>query len=283
MDKDQRDNYYKNLLNHPILSYAEERKTLELVAKGNIAAREKMVLHNLRLVFDIAARSKSSLSLDDCFGAGCEALYRALNKFDLSKGERFSTYATPWIKQFIRRASFGIDALRLPENVHSLLKLKNEFYIRYSQQYGAEPSKNLIKEHLRKNIWQITTDEILEFAIYYSGSYSFDPLEPRLTLLSLDNTENTVVDNTMASEIHDILEKVLTPREHYILMHRYGLDGKGSPDDGTGRDEGVVSHKAIGEKLGLTRQRVQQIEAQVLRKLRRHFGKLYDSSDSNGI
>ncbi len=283
IDEDQRDNYYKNLLNHPILSRTDERETLELVAKGDVKAREKMVLHNLRLVFSIAAKSKSSLPLDDCFSAGCEAIYRALDKFDLSKNMRFSTYATPWIKQFIRRASFDIDALYLPENVRSLIKLKKEFYTRYSQHYGDNPSNDLIKEHLHKNIWQITTDEILEFAMTYNGSYSFNLLEPYLALSSADNTENTAMNNTMASEIHNILEKILTPREHYILMYRYGMNKKENPDDDAGRDEGVVTHKAIGEKLGLTRQRVQQIETAILRKLRSHFGELYDNSDSNGV
>ncbi len=277
---DPKNEYYKNLLNHPILSHSEERETLKLVAIGNIAAREKMVLHNLRLVFNIAARNKSDLPLDDKFGAGCEALYRALDKFDLSKGERFSTYAVPWIKQFIRRAGFDTDPLQLPENVHGLLKKRDKFCIGYLQQHGIKPSKDLIKEHIRKNIWQVTTDVILEFAATYNGTHLYNPLLDYFIATSKDNVENEVVNNVIASEIHNTLESILTPREHYILMCRYGLNGKINPDDHTGKDKDMVSHKAIGEKLGLTRQRVQQIEVKVLQKLRKHFEQdLYDRSD----
>ncbi len=278
IDEGQRD-YYKHLLNHPLLSHGEEREILELVANGNIAAREKMVLHNLRLVFNIAAKNKSDLPLDDKFGAGCEALYRALDKFDLSKGERFSTYATPWIKQFIRRASLDTDILRLPENVHGLLKERDKFYLTYLQEYGIRPSNNLIKEHISKNIWQITTDAILEFAVTYNGTRLYNPLETYFSIVSRDNVENKVVDTITAYEIHDILENILTSHEHYILMWRYGLNGKIDPNAHLGKNDNV-SLKFIANKLGLTRERIRQIEAEILKKLKRYFEQyLHDKSD----
>ena len=280
MDEGQR-SYYKHLLNHPILSHIEEKETLKLVAKGDTTAREKMVLHNLRLVFNIAAKSKNHLPLDDRFGAGCEALYRALDKFDTSKGGRFSTYATPWIKQFIYRASIDSDPLRLPENVHSLLKDRDKFSLAYLQQYGTKPSKDLIKNHIRKNIWQITTDTILEFAATYNGTYLYDPLDNYLVVTSKDNVEDEVMNDIIASEIHRILENILTPVEHYILMYRYGLNNKTNPNDRTGRDKAIVSHRSIADKLEITRQRVQQIEAKVLQTLKEYFEQenLYHSGD----
>ncbi len=278
---DPRNEYYKNLLNHPILSHSEERETLKLVAIGNIAAREKMVLHNLRLVFNIAAKNKSDLPLDDKFGAGCEALYRALDKFDLSKNMRFSTYAVPWIKQFIRRASFNSDSLSLPENIRGLLKKRDDFCIDYLHQHGISPSKSLLKNHLRKNMWQTTTDEALEFAISYKGTHLFNPLEPYFSITASDKVEKKAMDNITASEIHNILESILTPTEHYILMHRYSLNGKINPSDYAGRDEAIVSHRSIAHKLGVTRQRVQQIEVRILRRLKKYFEQehLYDRSD----
>ncbi len=280
MDEGQRDEYYKHLLNHPILSHIEERETLELVANGNVAAREKMVLHNLRLVFKIAVRNKSDLPLDDKFSVGCEALYKALDKFDLSKGERFSTYAVSWIKQFIRRASLGTDLLQLPENVHSLLEERDRFYLAYLQEHGIGPNKNLIKEHIRKNIWQITTDTILEFAATYNGTHLYNPLKPYFSIASQDNVENKVMDTITAYEIHDILENILTPREHYILMYRYGLNGKTDPNTHLGKNDNA-SLKFVANKFGVTRERIRQIEAEVLEKLKRYFERenLYHSSD----
>ncbi|HEC65147.1 MAG TPA: RNA polymerase subunit sigma-70, partial [bacterium] len=90
MDEGQR-SYYKYLLNHPILSHTEEKETLKLVAKGDTVAREKMVLHNMKLVYQIAWKSNNHLPLDDRFQAGILGLYKALDKFNLAKGKRFST------------------------------------------------------------------------------------------------------------------------------------------------------------------------------------------------
>ncbi len=278
MDEGQRDSYYKNLLNHSILSRAEERETLELVAKGDIAAREKMVLHNLRLVFDIAAKNKSDLPLDDKFNAGCEALYRALDKFDLSKGKRFSTYAVPWIRQSIQRAEFDASLLRLPQNIKELLEERERFSKIYSQKNGIYPHKDLIKDHLQRSVTQKATDNILEFAATYNGTYLFDIANPPFVLSDSANIEDDIINKMKSLKLQRILEKILDTREHIVLSIRYELNGQ--IDSRSTYKNGKVTLMFIAKRLGITGERVRQIEVEAMKKLRDYFERnLHDRSN----
>lgn len=276
---------YSHLLKHPILSHSEERKTLELVAKGDATAREKMVLHNLRLVYSIAAKVSSSLPFDDRFQAGIEGAYKALSKFDLSKGERFSTYAIWWIRQSIQRASSESSLLKLPENAKELLRDREQFCTNYLREHNAYPNADLIKTHLQKNTRQRVSDTVLEFVSTYNGTYLSNLLDfsppPNI---HHNSVENEVIEHMSSLEIQSILEKILTFREHTILMIRYGLSSKVNPEDLCLTRNNKVPLKTIAEKFGYTRERIRQIESEALRKLKEYFEQeLHDRSDSNSI
>lgn len=277
MDEDQ--NYhYKNLLNHPILGHREERETLRLSATGSSEAREKMVLHNMRLVYREAGISNSYIPFDDRFQAGILGLYKALSKFDITKGLRFSTYAVPWIRQSIQRAELAASLLRLPQNIKELLKEREKFSKIYSQKNGIDPHKNLIKDHLQKSVTQKASDSILEFVATYNGTYLFDIADPPFVLSDGANIEDDIVNKMKSLEFQRILEKILDTREHIVLAIRYELNGQ--IDCRSTRKDGKVTLLFIAKRLGITGERVRQIEVEAMEKLKNYFEQnLHNRSD----
>lgn len=227
--------------------------------------RDVLVNHNYRLVMRIAVTHTVhayQLELMDLFQEGCIGLIRAVDKFDVSQNTRLSTYATWWIRQSIGRAIDDFDrSIRLPVHFLEAIRHYNRIILTYKQQHhGVVPTHDVIANMLHvsekvvakldywsKRILSLHTPIDDEEGISI-GDYLTDDVDVSQTVEQMDLAEN----------IQRILQN-LTDRERIIITRRFGLDGAG-----------IRTLEEIGNDLGVTRERVRQIESKTLRDLRKH-------------
>lgn len=256
--------YMRKIHTIPLLSPEQELYLARRVANGDVSAKNKLVESNLRLVASIARKyiGKSSLSFLDLVQEGNLGLYKAVDKFDLSKGFKFSTYATYWIRQAISRAIADQSrTIRTPVHVVEALskisKTKAELY----QTLGREPSN----EEIAEKIEGLTAEKIQTYLDASRNLLSIDkPLteddDADMTDIIPDNNsltpEQIVLNNATKDAVMEILG-TLSDREKTVVSMRYGIE------DGIGHtlDE-------IGQVLGVTRERARQIESKAMQKLR---------------
>ena len=241
---------------------SNERKQMQKLAAEGERARKKLIEANFRLVMAIANRySGSSLPVSDLIQEGNIGLIRATDKFDASRGFRFSTYATWWIRQAIQRAIADQGrTIRLPvhiwEKVSAITRVSQELF----QELGRKPSPGEIAQRLDSTPQKI--EQLLNIAqqpaslekpIGEQGEASLADFLP-----DQDSPEpaETVARHLLGEDVQEAL-KSLTPREERILQLRYGL-----------KDGQTHTLEQVGERLGYTRERIRQIEREALRKLR---------------
>ncbi|MCT2034714.1 sigma-70 family RNA polymerase sigma factor, partial [Dietzia cinnamea] len=232
-----------------------------IVAEGE-AARAHLLEANLRLVVSLAKRyTGRGMPLLDLIQEGNLGLIRAMEKFDYAKGFKFSTYATWWIRQAITRGMADQSrTIRLPvhlvEQVNKLARIKRELH----QQLGREATLEELAEesgipaHKIEELLDHSRDPVsLDMPV---GADEEAPLGDFIEDAEATSAENTVVSNVMHSDVRAVLA-TLEEREQQVITLRFGLD------DGQPR-----TLDQIGKRFGLSRERVRQIEREVMAKLR---------------
>lgn len=267
--------YLKEIGKVPLLTVEEETKLAQRMANGDKEAKKYMVEANLRLVVSIAKRhaGRGMLFLD-LIQEGNLGLMKAVDKFDYTKGFRFSTYATWWIRQSVTRAlADQARTIRIPvhmgETVNKLIRTSHAL----AQESGRDPTPEEIghamgiSEERVREIQCVALDVLsLEAPIgEEKDSYCGDFIEDTNVTAPQDAAESTL----LKEQLSDALD-TLTPREEMVLRLRYGMD-----------DVRLRTLEEVGNAFAVTRERIRQIESKALRKLRHpsRSKKLHDYLD----
>lgn len=254
--------YLKDIGKIPLLTPERETYLAEQIALGSKAAKDELIEANLRLVVSIAKRHVGKgMYFLDLIQEGNLGLIKAVEKFDYSKGYKFSTYATWWIRQAITRAiADQARTIRIPvhmvETIHKVSRTARQLL----QEFGREPTTDEIAEKLNitpekvREIMKIAQDPVsLETPIgEEEDSHLGDFVEDNDSPAPSDSASYSLLREQLCNILH-----TLTPREEQVIKLRFGLE------DGRPR-----TLEEVGKQFQITRERIRQIEAKALRKLR---------------
>lgn len=252
--------YLVQMAKYPLLTADEEIELGEKALLGDKVSREKLINCNLRLVVSIAKRyTGNGLDFLDLIQEGNLGLIRTVDKFDPSKGYKFSTYATWWIKQGITRAIADKSRIvRIPVHAYEVLQKIKRYISEYKNVNGVEPDVKKISEDLN-----ISEDKINEYSVYFTDVGSLDKkiYEKDDTLVgdvvSSDvSVEGEAMNNSLIKDVEKALG-CLTEREREVVEQRFGLK------TGFGK-----TLEEVGIEFNVTRERIRQIEAKALRKIK---------------
>jgi RNA polymerase primary sigma factor len=245
----------------PLLTKEEEVELAKLIERGDDEAKERMINSNLRLVVSIAKRYQGhGLSLLDLIQEGIIGLIRAVEKFDWRRGFKFSTYATWWIRQAVQRGVANKSrTIRLPVHIADREQKMARAERVLAPQLGRQPTEEEIAKQAKLPLKQVREVRQAARAITSLDRPLGTDNEGRLGDLFASEESEPEEELTVSLE-EDVLRRAvaqLPDREREVVKRRYGLNGDRDP----------ASLEAIGRELGLTRERVRQIEASALEQL----------------
>ena len=270
--------YLREIGKIPLLSAEEELALAQRVITGDKKAKDKMAEANMRLVVSIAKRySGRGLDFLDLIQEGNTGLLRAVEKFDPDKGFKFSTYATWWIRQAITRAiADQARTIRIPvhmvETINKLLRTQR----RMTQELNREPTIDELAKTLDMEpekieyVIKIKQDiSSLDAGVGRDGDEEDSVLGDFIEDEETVSPEDSATNQLLKEQVADVLSS-LSDREQKIVRMRFGLD--------TGKSHTL---EEVGQEFAVTRERIRQIEAKALAKLRKHKDarKLYEYLD----
>ena len=266
INDDMVNSYLKEIGRIPLLTVEEEQELAKKVKTGSKYAKDKLVESNLRLVISIAKRYVGrGIPFPDLIQEGNMGLMKAVEKFDVDKGYKFSTYATWWIRQSLTRALADQSrVIRIPVHMTEMINKLSKYEGIYFSQFGVRPSDKEIMEHFEIDKEKL---KVIRKAATSVTSLDQPVLEDEETTLtdfivdeeSIDNNAyNSVLDEGADEYLINFAMSHLTSREQRLLELRLGLkDGK------------PRTLEEVGKEFNVTRERIRQIEVKALRKLRR--------------
>ena len=254
--------YLKEIGNYPLLSMDEEVELAKRIAEGDQYATERLTESNLRLVVSIAKKYVGrGLSFLDLIQEGNLGLIKAVDKFDYSKGYKFSTYATWWIRQAITRSIADQSrTIRIPVHMSEVINKAYRISRSLLQELGREPTEEEIAKEMN-----LPVEKVREIMKISADPISLDtPIgeedDSHLGDFIKDDTIMGPEDAAAYTMLQDQIQKLLTTlseREQRVLILRFGLlDGR------------TRTLEEVGKEFNVTRERIRQIEAKALRKLR---------------
>ncbi len=259
--------YLREIGEIPVLSPEKEIELAKRIEQGDEAAKKELARSNLRLVVSIAKRyvgRSPNLTLLDLIQEGNLGLFKAVEKFDYRRGYKFSTYATWWIRQAITRAlSDQSKTIRIPVHMVETISKYTQVKRRLLQELGREPLPEEIATEMGIDVDKVhQIIKISQDTISLEAPVGDEDEDSALTEFIEDEKEVSPEKYAARSLLRDHLKRVikeLTPREQEILAMRFGLN------DG-------ITHtlEEVGLKFNVTRERIRQIEAKALEKLKEH-------------
>ncbi len=260
--------YLREIGRVPLLKGSEEVELAKLIEKNDEAARQKLTQANLRLVVSIAKRyvgRSQNLTLLDLIQEGNIGLFKAVEKFDYKRGYKFSTYATWWIRQAITRAlADQARTIRIPVHMVETISKYTQVKRRLLQDLGREPLDEELSSEMGMELEKIRQiRKISQDVISLEAPVGEGEEDSTLGEFIEDEKEISPVQQAARKLLRDHLAAIirdLTPREQKILQMRFGLE------DG-------ITHtlEEVGKEFGVTRERIRQIEAKALEKIRQHM------------
>ncbi len=259
--------YLREIGKVPLLSGAEEIELAKRITKGDVAARKRLTEANLRLVVSIAKKYMGrNLGLLDLIQEGNLGLFRAVDKFDWRKGYKFSTYATWWIRQAITRALADQSrTIRIPVHMVETLNKYAQAERQLVQDLGREPLPEEIAAEMGIEVEKVYhLKKISQETVSIDSPVGDDSEDVESSLGDFIVDEDTTMPQEVAGRqiLREYVQEILhdlDPREQKILKMRFGLE------DG-------VTHtlEEVGEEFGVTRERIRQIEAKALERMKEH-------------
>ena len=256
--------YLKEIEEYPMLSAKEEVELAKAIIDSSEEAKEKFINANYRLVVSIAKRyRKESVDMLDLIQAGNIGLIKAVEKYDYKKGFKFSTYATWWIKQSITRNIDDCEnTIRIPVHLHQRINFVKRKKQELANVLQREPSMEELAE-----VCELEVDKVLDILKRDKNIVSLDtPIkeDEDSSLVEFipsdahfgDVVIHEVEQNNLREKIDEVLTD-LSDQEQQVLRMRFGLD-----------DDTPKTLEEIGKVFGVTRERIRQIEAKAIRKLR---------------
>jgi len=262
--------YLKEIEKFPVLTKAQEQKLGKKIKNGDMEARETLVNCNLKLAVSIAKKYiKEDTSFNDIIQNANEGLIKAVDKYDHTKGFKFSTYATWWIKQSVRKRIFE-ETRKM--KISYWMKDKIEKYRILNERCLAEKERNMTDEEIKEalnldeenlKLLKIAKEEIVSCDILVGAKQDI----PLINLIEDENVniEKKVENKMIKEKIMKILDK-FNERERYILINRIGYN----------KENKEKTLEEIGRELKVSRERVRQIENRIKKRIRYDVGKMVE-------